>query len=117
MLKRSPFLSGYLTLIIALFLFNFSSAQEQRFNAGLVVGLNASQIDGDQLAGFDKLGLTAWVRGIAKLGETIDMNIEFLYSERGSKPDAFDAVFEPDIHIEFYHCEFAKQYRSRCLTP
>ncbi len=92
-------------MITAFFVFSSLAAQEQRFNAGLVLGLNASQIDGDQLAGFDKLGLTGGVRGIARLSEKVAVNVEFLYSERGSKPDALDAIFEPDIHIDLTYAE------------
>jgi len=57
----------------------------ERFNAGLVVGYNASQIDGDYYKGFNKYGLTAGIRGITRLTPNFDFNIEILYSKKGSK--------------------------------
>jgi len=57
----------------------------ERFNAGLIIGLNASQIDGDYYKGFNKFGLTAGIRGITRLTPNFDFNIEILYSKKGSK--------------------------------
>ena len=57
----------------------------ERFNAGLVFGYNASQIDGDYYKGFNKYGLTAGIRGITRLTSNFDFNIEILYSKKGSK--------------------------------
>lgn len=57
----------------------------ERFNAGLVVGFNASQVDGDYFKGFNKLGMTAGIRGITRLTPSFDFNIEILFSKKGSK--------------------------------
>lgn len=65
------------------------SLEAQRFSASAIVGINASQIDGDGIYGYDKLGMT----GGARLAYSIKDNgranaaIEFLYSQRGSSPD------------------------------
>lgn len=56
----------------------------QRFNLGLSGGLNLSQVNGDQLAGYDKLGLSAGVRTNIFLTERFDGVVELLYSQRGS---------------------------------
>ena len=39
-----------------------AEAQSQRFKAGINIGLTAAQINGDESAEFNKLGLTAGVR-------------------------------------------------------
>lgn len=57
----------------------------ERFNAGLIIGLNASQIDGDYYKGFNKRGLTGGIRGITRLTPNFDFNVEILYSKKGSK--------------------------------
>jgi len=57
----------------------------ERFNAGLIFGANASQIDGDYYKGFNKYGLTGGIRGIARLTSNFDFNVEILYSKKGSK--------------------------------
>ena len=68
-------------------------------DAGLVAGLNASQIDGDDLAGFDKVGLTGGIKTTMEFESVWRMNMEFLYSERGSRPDIFNPEYDPDIEI------------------
>ncbi|MEO6759224.1 MAG: porin family protein [Saprospiraceae bacterium] len=69
--------------------------QPQRFSAGLILGLTASQIDGDQSAGFNKLGLQAGLRGIAKLGKRTDASVEILYSQRGSQSTIIKEQYDP----------------------
>lgn len=81
------------------------TAQTRRFHAGLIAGLNASQVDGDQLAGFNRLGITAGIRGSAVLSDKFDLNIEMLYSQRGSRPDLFNPLLDPDINISLQYAE------------
>ena len=61
------------------------NAQEQRFKAGLILGFNASQLDGDRSAGYNKLGLVGGLSGVILLTEKMYFNIELLYSQRGSR--------------------------------
>ena len=46
----------FLTLFISL---TFFQVNGQGFKAGLIVGLSATQLSGDNLGGFDKAGLIA----------------------------------------------------------
>lgn len=71
------------TLFVVLFI-AFGKTQEARFGAGIVAGLNASQILGDDTGGYNKLGLQGGLRGIAHLTDRSDLYIELLYSQRGS---------------------------------
>lgn len=77
----------------------------QRFSAGIVGGFNASQIDGDMLAGFDKIGLMGGVKAVVNFESRFAMNIEFLYTQRGSKPDIFAPEYDPDISIFLHYAE------------
>lgn len=61
-----------------------NDAKAQRFSGSAVFGLNLAQIDGDDLAGFSKLGLTGGFKLAYPLKENIDINMEMLYSQRGS---------------------------------
>ncbi len=70
-----------------------------------VAGFNACQIDGDDLAGFDKIGLTAGLRARWETPSIIDYNIEFLYSQRGSRPDVFNPEYDPDINVNLQYAE------------
>lgn len=73
-----------------------SEAQEQRFKAGVIFGTTLSQIDGDQSAGYIKLGLTGGIRGVAILSEKSELSIELLFDQRGSRSQSiFDEDFFP----------------------
>lgn len=82
-----------------------TSLFSQRFSAGIVGGLNASQIDGDQLAGFDKVGVTGGIKAIVNLESVFDLNVEFLFTQRGSQPDLFNPQYDPDIKIHLNYAE------------
>ena len=60
-------------------------AQQPRFRAAVVGGLNAAQIDGDDLAGYNKPGLRGGLRAITYLSPKSDLVFDILYSERGSR--------------------------------
>lgn len=90
---------------LAIGLVTWSDVEAQRFSAGLVAGLNASQIDGDELAGFDKVGLTGGIKTIMEFESVWRMNMELLYSERGSRPDIFNPDYDPDIEISLKYIE------------
>ncbi|MEM9545508.1 MAG: outer membrane beta-barrel protein, partial [Bacteroidota bacterium] len=64
--------------------FSINHADAQRFKGSAVFGLNFSQIDGDDLAGFSKLGWTGGFKLAYPLKKNVDLNIEMLYSQRGS---------------------------------
>jgi hypothetical protein len=81
------------------------SVSAQRFSAGMLAGFNASQIDGDDLAGFDKLSLTGGFKATMEFESAFNMNVEFLYSGRGSQPDVFNPEYDPDIEITLKYIE------------
>ena len=56
----------------------------QAFGAGIVAGLNASQIQGDLSGGYNKLGFKAGLRGIVRYAEKTEFGVDLLYSQRGS---------------------------------
>ncbi|MDF1698002.1 MAG: porin family protein [Saprospiraceae bacterium] len=71
-------------LLILSSTFAINDADAQRFKGSAVFGLNLCQIDGDEIAGFSKLGLTGGFKLAYPLQDNIDLNIEMLYSQRGS---------------------------------
>jgi hypothetical protein len=77
----------------------------QRFSASVIAGFNASQIDGDMLAGFDKLGIVGGLRGTAIIGDRFDLNVEFLYSQKGSRRDIFSPTIDPEITIKLQYID------------
>ncbi|MEQ1746806.1 MAG: outer membrane beta-barrel protein [Saprospiraceae bacterium] len=72
--------------ILGFFFHNTASAQrQQRFKAGIIAGVTASQIDGDASAGYHKVGLQGGLRGIVVLKPRQEASVEILFSQRGSR--------------------------------
>lgn len=71
-------------IIIASSLFSETGLAQQRFKAGLIAGLNASQILRDDVGGYHRLGLRGGLRAITILTPKTDLFFEILYSQRGS---------------------------------
>lgn len=77
-----------------------------RFSGGLVAGITASQINGDDSDGYNKLGLTAGVRAEARLDERNALSLELLYAQRGSQSqfirrDADDLSFDFSLRTDY----------------
>ncbi len=67
----------------------------QKFGGNLIMGFNASQIDGDQLAGYNKVGFCAGIGTNYELKEPWQINVDFLFSQRGSQSKLFPDEYEP----------------------
>jgi opacity protein-like surface antigen len=76
-------------LLGALTLGNLAFAQ-QRFEGSLVGGAVLAQIDGDRLAGFNKLGFQAGARVNTILTDRWAFGIELLFTQHGSSRDLND---------------------------
>jgi hypothetical protein len=85
----------YLYLVLIIILPALAAAQP-RFRAGAVVGLTASQIDGDLSAGYNKLGLQGGLRVITRLKGKTEASLEFLFSQRGSQNELIPNDFDPN---------------------
>lgn len=57
------------------------------FKAGLVLGLNACQIDGDAFAGYNKLGLQVGTEVAYRINKLWMPSVGILYSQIGSRTD------------------------------
>lgn len=75
----------YTILFQIFFLLSVHNATAQGFDAALLLGLNAAQLDGDGLVGYHKVGLTGGLRASYPIKERSDLGLELLYSERGSR--------------------------------
>lgn len=72
-----------LILLISLLTFGFS-LRAQTFQASVLAGMNMSQVDGDDLFGFHKVGINGGIRVVAKLGDRWRVGPEILYSQQGA---------------------------------
>jgi hypothetical protein len=77
MLKKFAILlfCGFLTI----------SSNAQNFGGGLIAGASTSQVAGDMLGGFNKIGLLAGVYTNLKIKEDLQLQLEIIYIEKGSR--------------------------------
>ena len=61
------------------------AANSQNIRAGILAGFNATQVDGDNLAGYSKFGWNFGGLAIVPLSERFSVSLEILYSQKGSK--------------------------------
>jgi hypothetical protein len=83
---------------LLIFLFCFvqnTEAQQRRFNAGLLLGFNMSQIHGDAEVGFNKLGLLSGLHAQINLKEKADIGLEIAFSQLGSRSTKNSFSSEP----------------------
>jgi len=73
-------------IFIILFSLNFSLlAFAQNFNAQLLVGLNAAQVDRDTYGGYNQPGLITGISVFKKANESYNYGLELLFSQKGSQ--------------------------------
>jgi hypothetical protein len=82
-------------LIAALFVFFVNVIVAQRFDAGLIAGFNASQVEGDTFKGYHQAGILAGLFVQTDVAPAILAGIEIKYSQKGSRRK-FDPK-QPDV--------------------
>ncbi len=61
------------------------NGQDRVFYTGLVAGMNAAQIDGDNFSGYHKVGLNAGLISFVKFSPKLFASIEMLYAQKGAR--------------------------------
>ena len=74
-------LFGILLLVLVLISI---SGYSQRIKGALIAGMNISQVDGDEIYGFNKVGLNVGAAAILPLGNNFSFTVETLFSQKGS---------------------------------
>ncbi len=85
---------------------------ENRFGGGLILGLNASQIDGDASAGYNKWTPTTGIRGIINLEGKWQITTDILYSQRGAVTASYEAIIEQNVTTNYLEVPFMLHYRD-----
>lgn len=80
-------------LLIAIWIAPMVSVS-QDFNAGILAGMNMSQVDGDRMAGYNKINGTFGVFVNRKFNSVLRAQMEMIYTGKGSK-----RVADPDRGI------------------
>jgi hypothetical protein len=75
-------------IAIVFFLISILPARGQGFRAGIIAGISATQISGDDLGGFDKAGLVAGGMVSTNISKKLDLAMEITFFQKGSKKNA-----------------------------
>ncbi|MFM2224925.1 MAG: hypothetical protein RJA07_1127 [Bacteroidota bacterium] len=94
----------YLLIILFTFpLFTFAQSKNNFFEGGLLLGFNGSQVDGDKLYGFHKVGLNAGAFGTFPIfRKNIFIQFELLYSQKGSRMTSNEIFNNPNPNANYY---------------
>ena len=63
----------------------FSNIKGQEFGGGVSLGASTSQVAGDRLGGFNKIGLLAGVFTNIKIKEKLAFQFEIIFIQKGSR--------------------------------
>lgn len=74
----------FVVFLTCLLILTASTTEAQRVQAEVIVGGNLSQVDGDEIFGFNKIGLNTGLGAIVPFGKNFQFGIEILYSQQGS---------------------------------
>jgi len=66
-------------------LFSVGLIYAQRFDAGLIAGFNASQVEGDYFKGYNKAGIVAGIYVQTDVAPAVVAGMEIKYSQKGSR--------------------------------
>jgi len=85
---RSDFLHIIFFLILTTTVLDLHGQRQRKiekniFSAGILVGLNATQMDGDFFVGFDKTGFTGGIKSYTYLTRSSSLVVEILYTQKG----------------------------------
>ncbi len=106
-----------LVFLALLFLPDSSEAQRRRkrdelFRAGAIVGLNIAQIEGDRQQGFHKPGLMVGLRGSVVLKPRLELAVELLFSQKGSRPsDEEKTLLSNPVDVSINYAEIPVMIR------
>lgn len=85
--------SSVFIIIILLIGSSILPASAQRFRASMIGGFNLSQLDGDDLSGFNQIGLNTGAKVAAVLSERWQLSLEMLFVQQGSHRSRDDIFF------------------------
>ncbi len=95
----------FVILLCSLCCLTCLQVQAQRFKAGVIVGFNAAQIDGDATAGFNKIGVRGGLRSTILLQDKMDIGVDILYSQRGSQSGLIAGNIVDQLKINLQYVE------------
>ncbi|GAB4323441.1 MAG: hypothetical protein Kow00127_16140 [Bacteroidales bacterium] len=85
-----PEMNGWQKYIVRLILpvmllAGMNSLKAQQVRAGAILGMNLSQVDGDEIYGFTKPGINLGLTAVVPIGNNLFFSLETLFNQKGSR--------------------------------
>lgn len=80
----------------------FEAEDNRVFYGGLIAGANASQVDGDALSGYHKVGFHGGAQVVARFTPMFGAGLELLYAQKGSLFKGFSEDAYANTYLEEY---------------
>jgi len=98
-------------LFFLVFIFQKKEIQAQTFEGGLIVGFNMSQLDGDNLVGWNRIGFNVGGRVAVTPYEKWKFNVDILFSQKGSSaaPEEFNSSYDK-VRLNYVEIPFQVNY-------
>lgn len=115
------FITGII-LVFIFYLFEGPSVFAQRVQGGIIGGINISQVDGDEVFGFNKFGFNTGLTAITPIYKNIYFGIETTYSQKGAHQKKqysdSDSLGNPlngsyDLHLNYLEVPFLILYNDK----
>lgn len=74
-----------------------AQADDEHFRFILSLGINGTQVDGDALGGYNKMGPYAGIHANRKMGEKTEFSIGLTYTQKGSRSNS--SLQNPNYYI------------------
>lgn len=109
----------HILLIIGIVSFYSHTAKAQRIMGALIGGVNATQVDGDEVYGYHKFGLNLGAAAIVPIKGNWSVTLENVYSEKGShqrarSTDSLDGSY--DLKINYLDVPVLLQYTDKGIV-
>jgi hypothetical protein len=112
--------SSYLLLFLLLFALS-PSLSAQRFLGAVMGGMNISQVDGDEVYGFHRVGGHIGAAAILPLKEKWDLTLETVFSQKGAYegPQYLDSLYgvelngKYDLRLNYVEIPFVAHFTDR----
>ncbi|MEA3505013.1 MAG: outer membrane beta-barrel protein [Bacteroidota bacterium] len=93
-----------ITLVFCMGVFNVSA---QKIKGAIIGGTNLSQVDGDEVFGFRKLGWNVGVAAIVPIGNNFSLSLENSFSQKGAyqKTQYSDSIYSGEYSLKLNYVE------------
>jgi hypothetical protein len=88
------------------------SIQAQNFGGGLIAGISTSQVSGDQLGGFNKVGFLVGAFTNKSISQLLSLQMEITYIQKGSNNPKMNKNSISDISLSYIEIPLLLKYQQ-----